>query len=280
MNLEISPPDIKLLRDALSSAAPFRTARERQAFIRSVLEGHSFSNEIEKVLQFLDWEGSSLVVADDLLRLLEGHEIAPGFPALRTLAEAIEPIAGMAHRQAIIRLRERLGWIAHPTQTDHTPGADAGESADQSAVAAKRERGEYDVFLCHNSKDKPEIRRICECLRQRGLRPWLDEDELRPGLRWQPELERQISSIRSAAVFVGRSGIGPWQEEEIDAILRKFKMQNRPVIPVMLEGAPEIELPTFVDARTRVDFRKNTPDPMDQLIFGITGKNPRLASNS
>ena len=281
MNIAFSSADSKILRDALCAVPQFLTARERQTFIRLTLEGHPFSHEIEKVLHHIYWSGGSVVVASELLRLLEGHEIAPGIPALRVLAEAIEPMAGMTHRQEIVRLRERLGWVTHSPGTENARSTGARDSFPQAGdIAAKRERGEYDVFLCHNSQDKPEVLKIHDRLLQRGLLPWLDQHDLRPGLRWLPEIERRISSIPSAAVFVGRSGIGPWQDEEIDAILRKFKKQNRPVIPVMLEGAPDIELPPFLDGRTWVDFRRNTPDPLDQLVFGVTGRNPRLESKS
>lgn len=108
--MEFSPADRKTLRDALSAVPAFGTVRERQVWIRSVLEGHPFSDEIEKALQLLDWEGSALVVADALLRYLGGYEIAPGIPAVRVLAEAIEPLVGSAHREAVRRMRHRLGW--------------------------------------------------------------------------------------------------------------------------------------------------------------------------
>jgi hypothetical protein len=271
VNTAFSPADRKILRDALCAVPQFLTPRDRNTLIRLILEGHAFSRHVDTFLSWVDWNGGAVPVADELLRLLEGHEIAPGTPALRVLAEAMEPMAGMAHRQEIVRIRERLGWVTH------SPGYSFPQTGE---IVAKRERGEYDVFLCHNSKEKSEVIAIGDRLIQRGLLPWLDRDVLRPGLRWLPEIERQILSIPSAAVLVGGSGIGPWQDEEIDAILRTFKKQNRPVIPVMLEGAPEIELPPFLDGRTRVDFRKNQPDPMDQLVFGITGKNPRFASTS
>ena len=38
----------------------------------------------------------------------------------------------------------------------------------------------FDVFLSHNSKDKPVIRHIGEALKGRGLRVWLDEWALVP----------------------------------------------------------------------------------------------------
>ena len=34
---------------------------------------------------------------------------------------------------------------------------------------------QYDVFLSHNSKDKPRVRRLAERLKAAGLRVWLDE---------------------------------------------------------------------------------------------------------
>ena len=41
---------------------------------------------------------------------------------------------------------------------------------------------QFDVFLSHNSSDKPTVRQLAEELTRRGLTVWLDEDELRPGL--------------------------------------------------------------------------------------------------
>jgi hypothetical protein len=131
----------------------------------------------------------------------------------------------------------------------------------------------FDVFLCHNSADKPAVKAIGEQLRQRGIRPWLDEWELRPGLPWQEALEAQIATIGAAAVFVGPSGIGPWQDMELNAYLRQFVQRHCPVIPVILPGVPGAPtLPLFLGAMTWVDFRLTDPDPLERLIWGITGK--------
>jgi hypothetical protein len=86
---------------------------------------------------------------------------------------------------------------------------------------------QFDVFLCHNSKDKAEVIEIANELTRQGIKPWLDKWELRPGLAWQSLLEEQIENIKSAAVFVGSSGLGPWQSQEMRAFLnlafrRKF----------------------------------------------------------
>lgn len=132
---------------------------------------------------------------------------------------------------------------------------------------------QFDVFLCHNSADKPAVRRMASTLRELGLKPWLDEDELPPGQPWQPLLEQQIGSIRSAAVFVGEKGIGPWQSQELQAFLQEFVHRKCPVIPVVLDYAPEMpELPLFLRNYTWVDFRQSEPDPIARLYWGVTGR--------
>ncbi len=140
-------------------------------------------------------------------------------------------------------------------------------------LMSKRVAGAFDVFLCHNDRDKPQVKQIGSKLKQLGILPWLDEWELRPGLPWQDALERQIGCVKSAAVFVGGEGVGPWQHQELAAFLRKFVNQGSPVIPVLLPEAPsEPDLPLFLDGMTWVDFRETDPDPMDRLVWGITGK--------
>jgi len=140
---------------------------------------------------------------------------------------------------------------------------------------------QFDVFLCHNSEDKPQVIQIAEQLQQYDLKPWLDIWELPPGRSWQRLLEKQIEQISSAAVFVGEDGFGPWQKQEIYAFLSEFVNRDCPVIPVLLPNAPKKpELPVFLRQFTWVDFRASDPDPMYQLRWGITGKKPQLSNSS
>ncbi len=143
----------------------------------------------------------------------------------------------------------------------------------QKLLQRKMAAQAFDVFLCHNGQDKAAVKRIGEQLKQHGILPWLDEWELRPGLPRQRSLEEQIAQIKVAAVFVGQHGIIPWQRMEIDALLQEFADRDCPIIPVLLPDAPiRPELPVFLKGMTWVDFRLHDPDPMQQLLWGITGK--------
>ena len=91
-----------------------------------------------------------------------------------------------------------------------------------------------------------------------------------PGRPFQRSLEQQIERIKSAAVFVGKNRIGPWQQMELEALLREFVRRGCPVIPVLLPDAPGTpELPIFLGGMEWVDFRRLDPDPMERLIWGI-----------
>jgi TIR domain-containing protein len=160
------------------------------------------------------------------------------------------------------------------------PEAAAAELVAQRELERKRAEGVFDVFLCHNSADKPDVKKIGKQLMERGILPWLDEWELPPGQPWQPLLERQIANIKSAAVFVGSAGVGPWQEQELRGFLSEFVSRQSPVIPVLLRNAPDKpELPLFLRAMTWVDFRIQDSNPLDRLIWGITGKRPERLSD-
>jgi hypothetical protein len=132
---------------------------------------------------------------------------------------------------------------------------------------------DFDVFLSHNSRDKPAVKEIAALLRDRGLRVWLDKDELRPGLPWQEGLEAGVRASRSVAVFVGKDGMGPWQRPEMRAFLALSAREERPVIPVLLPGCPESpQLSLFLEAMTWVDLRQGlTDEGLARLVWGITG---------
>jgi len=135
------------------------------------------------------------------------------------------------------------------------------------------EKRQFDVFLCHNSIDKTEVEEIAHKLKELGLVPWLDKWELIPGRSWRRLLEAQIEQVSSAAVFVGKNGIGPWQDQEISAFLHQFNKRDCPVIPVLLQNAPkEPNLPLFLQDKGWVDFCQKQPDPIAQLFLGIKGQ--------
>lgn len=132
----------------------------------------------------------------------------------------------------------------------------------------------FDIFLSHNSADKPAVRELARRLAQHGIRVWLDEDQLIPGRPWQALLEKGIEESSTGAVLVGKDGLGPWEDEEMQALLRHAATEGKPVIPVLLPGAKrKPKLPIFLGNRTWVDLRGGFSDRgITRLVWGITGR--------
>jgi hypothetical protein len=134
----------------------------------------------------------------------------------------------------------------------------------------------FDVFLCHNSKDKAQVRRLAVALTDAEIRPWFDEWHLVPGRRWQVALEREIRRIPAVAVLIGKKGVGPWSDVEMRAFLVESVTRKIAVIPVLLPGTPaKPRLPPFLFEFTWIDMRKGMRKvELDRLIWGITGIAP------
>src|SRR5262245_46760946 len=139
----------------------------------------------------------------------------------------------------------------------------------------------FDVFLSHNSRDKPEVENIAYKLRAAALKPWLDKEQLVPGERWQSGLARGLRASSTCAVFIGKDDLGSWESEELDVAQdRAAKARDFRIIPVLLPGLPDpfdpSSLPAFLLSRTWVDFRHGLEDAraFRLLICAIKGLPP------
>jgi len=134
----------------------------------------------------------------------------------------------------------------------------------------------FDAFLSYRANDADEayVRQLFTVLRQKGLGVWYDRDQLQPGLSWIQLLEIGIAQSRSGLVLVGRDGLGSWQSEEVNFLLRRAVSSKIPVIPVLLpQGAKDVVLPTFLASRTWIDLRRGyTSELVAELLWGITGR--------
>jgi TIR domain-containing protein len=207
-----------------------------------------------------------------------------GFQKDRRLERNTKAISGLIDET----LKQRSISAAHlrpgVPPAPPTPLVDLNASDAAMLLQRKRAAGIFDVFLCHNSDDKPTVREIGKRLKERRILPWLDEWEVPPFVTWQDELEKAISQIGSVAVFVGPSGVGPWQDIEIQTLLQEFAKRRIRMGLVWLPGAlgtPDtIGVPRFITIFNWVDFRKTDPDPLEQLLWGITGQRPDDAVSS
>lgn len=136
----------------------------------------------------------------------------------------------------------------------------------------------FDVLFVYSFNDMPQVEAIAEVLKQRGLKPWLDKDQIQPGRFFQGIIQEAISNVKSAAIFIGPKGLGKWQALELRSFITQILNKGIPVIPVLLPGVTKLpsEL-LFLQEMTWVRFNEGIADAeaLDNLIWGITGKRPR-----
>jgi hypothetical protein len=137
-------------------------------------------------------------------------------------------------------------------------------------------QAQFDVFLAHNSKDKPLVRGIADQLRRRGVKPWLDEEQIPPGRSFMEVIQQAVPNVNSAAIFIGVAGLGNWQAMELRLLIRRCVEADISVIPVLLPGVDKIpEHLSFLQQLNWVRFNNEIDDQaLNNLEWGITGRKP------
>ncbi|HZH76994.1 MAG TPA: TIR domain-containing protein, partial [Archangium sp.] len=134
---------------------------------------------------------------------------------------------------------------------------------------------QWDVFLSHNSKDKPLVERLAHRLREHGIRPWLDKWSLVPGEEWLPAITRALQEIPCMAVCIGPAGWSPVQDSEMQrALYQAMHDEGRRVIPVLLRGSEPSDIPGLLANRTWVDLRQDDAEALDRLRSAVQGRAP------
>jgi hypothetical protein len=164
-----------------------------------------------------------------------------------------------------------VGEVARRYSTKPKPQQDVAEPEREPQ---KVREVVYDVFLAHNSQDKPAVLAAAAALKRRGLTPWIDVEQIPPGRWFQDVIQAAILEVRSTAIFLGPGSLGRWQALEF---VSQCVERQIPVIPVLLPGVNEIP-PDLVFLRELncVSFHRSPDEeePLDRLVWGITGRKP------
>ena len=113
----------------------------------------------------------------------------------------------------------------------------------------------FDVFISYHSADKPWVEKLKAELLGRGVKVWVDFDQVLPGDRFAEALERGIQASRCVALVVSSGSLqSEWVKEEY---YRALGLANTPgrqarLIPVLIES---VSVPGFLSSRSWADFR-------------------------
>lgn len=63
------------------------------------------------------------------------------------------------------------------------------------------------IFLCHASEDKDQVLETYKRIKQEGLKPWLDKEDLLPGQNWQLEIPKAIKASDFVLIFFSTTSV-------------------------------------------------------------------------
>ena len=135
--------------------------------------------------------------------------------------------------------------------------------------------GAFDVFLAHNSSDKAAVLELGRLLRNRNIYPWIDVEQIPPGRWYQEVIQSAVRKIASAAVVIGKEGLGVWQSAELRVFVNRCITENMPLIPVLLPGVKEIPKDlAFLRELQQVRFAEHLEEEntLTALVWGVSGK--------
>jgi len=259
-SLEEGKGKLELLRE--SGALGDSTEQLFEGFISAHLERRGVPDSVE-VSHVIACSECEFIIPDLLIESFAEREslVCPDCGATVALERARENGDTLASRNKVQALQR-------------SADRESSRVAARTSVEGKVEVQEFDVFLAHNSRDQEEVSVIAERLKNSGLNPWLDRDQIPPGRWFQDIIQDAIGKVGSAAIILGESGLGPWEAVELRAFVAACVDREVPVIPTLLPGAEiPVEIRPFVSQLQRVKFRKsiNEDGPFSDLLWGITG---------
>jgi hypothetical protein len=103
------------------------------------------------------------------------------------------------------------------------------------------------IFLAHASEDKSMVRTVYKKLKTAGLEPWLDEENLMPGVRWDNEIKEAIKKARFFMACISSKSVGKngYVQKELRLALSELEYKSPDFIyfiPALIE---DVDLPNI-----------------------------------
>lgn len=98
----------------------------------------------------------------------------------------------------------------------------------------ENENKQYDVFISHASEDKDDVvRPLAIALREKGLRVWYDEFEMKIGDSLRRKIDKGLANSRFGIVVLSNDFIRKgWTNYELDGIITKATTGEQIILPI------------------------------------------------
>lgn len=143
-----------------------------------------------------------------------GYRIQPGFSGSPVYDEVVGGVIGMitaAERDPNIRVgfiipAKKLTKLWSEIPNYHVPSYQFPTSYQEQPEQIPEHR-QLKVFLCHASDDKPKVQNLYHRLRNDGIKPWLDKENLLPGQKWRLEIPKAVRTSDVVIICLSRNSV-------------------------------------------------------------------------
>lgn len=131
------------------------------------------------------------------------------------------------------------------------------------------------IFLSHNHKDKPFVKRLAAMLISEGINVWVDEAEIGLGESLLEKIETGIREAKFVGAIISPNSINStWVRRELEmAMTQEINSNKIKVLPIICE---KCELPLYLQTKLNADFTdpKNFQISFEKLIMAINEQTP------
>jgi hypothetical protein len=126
------------------------------------------------------------------------------------------------------------------------------------------------IFISHNHRDKPFVRRLAADLGAMGIKAWVDEAEIRVGDSIIAKISIALEELEYLGVVLSPNSVSSsWVREELQQALHSQISERRvKVLPILLS---DCSIPVFLRDKLYADFRdeQNYEHALEQILESI-----------
>jgi hypothetical protein len=113
----------------------------------------------------------------------------------------------------------------------------------------RKDEYEWDVFLCHSSKDVDLVNTIAEDLKAKGITYWLDDEQIFPGSDIIEKITNGLLKSKNIIPCISSNQLkSGWCRKEYHSILGRILSGNskQNVVPLILDNMKDEDFPLFL----------------------------------
>jgi len=138
---------------------------------------------------------------------------------------------------------------------------------------------EPQVFIAYAFRDSDYAKRLAQDLKERGVRVWLAEEQIRPGDKVQERIEDALLTSGYLLALLSMASLSSkWVQNEFQmALLRESRGKWPRVIPVLIEP---VEIPEQVRGKLYVDMTQGYENGIKTIVSTITDDHVKVPNRS